>query len=148
MSGHKEIAEIAKDQRQSLPSEYPVAMRAGVAGLIGVLVSVTGSFFSFSPNQQFLDPVSQFLFSVVLIVLFAAPSAIVSYVVTARRLKENVAINAVTEGYRASSGSMLSDFQAMKLLQRGEFKLPGGKVLRVLATEDETEKVVLIQETT
>lgn len=143
MSDHKEIAEITTEQRQSLPSEYPVAMRAGVAGLIGVLLSITGSFFSFSPNQQFLDPVSQAIFSVALIVLFSVPTAILSYVATARRLKGNVAITAVVDGYSDSTGSSMSNFQAMKLLQRGKLKLPGGNILQVVEAENGTDKVVL-----
>jgi hypothetical protein len=142
MRQYKKVAEITNEQRQSLPSEYPVAMPAGIAALIGALLSITGSMFGLSPDQQFLGPVPQALFSLGMITLFAVPTSIISYIVTALRLKNNSAINAVVEGYGAATGSYLSNFQALRLLYKREFKLPERRVLAVEA-EGEAERVIL-----
>jgi hypothetical protein len=143
MRQYKKVAEITIEQRQSLPSEYPVAMPAGVAALLGVMLSITGSMFSFSPDQQFLGPVPQALFSLGMIVLFAVPTSIISYMVTAMRLKKNPAIKAVVEGYGTATGSYLSNFQALRLLHKRESKLPERRVLRVVEAEGESERVIL-----
>lgn len=143
MRQYKKVAEITHEQRQSLPSEYPVAMPAGIAALIGAVLSVTGGFFGLSPEQQFLDPVSQGLFSLALIVSFSVPTAIVSYIVTSRKINNNAAIKAVVEGYGTATGSYLSNSQALRLLHKRESKLPERRVLRVVEAEGESERVIL-----